>query len=108
MAHYGNPWWEEAWKITWSTPHVYADLGGGTAFKRSLLMWREIFAPNGVLDEESLGKVMFASDVGYFRGEPEVQPYFDFYDELFEAVRAPESLREKVNRGNAMALFGLD
>ena len=26
MAHYGNPWWEEAWKITWSSPNVYADL----------------------------------------------------------------------------------
>jgi hypothetical protein len=56
----------------------------------------------------SLSKVLFASDVGYFTGEPEVQPYFEFYDRLFDAVGAPESLREKVNRGNAIELFGLE
>jgi predicted TIM-barrel fold metal-dependent hydrolase len=107
MAHYGNPWWEEAWKIAWSTPHVYADMGGGTAIYRSLAMWREMFAPNGVLDETSLAKLMFASDVGYFEGEPNVKPYFDFYDKLLDAVGAPEELRERVNRGNAAALFAL-
>jgi predicted TIM-barrel fold metal-dependent hydrolase len=107
MAHYGNPWWEEAWKIAWSTPNVYADLGGGTAIFRSLTMWREMFAPNGVLDETSLTKLMFASDVRYFDVEPDVKPYCDFYDGLFEAVGAPEELRERANRGNAEALFGI-
>jgi predicted TIM-barrel fold metal-dependent hydrolase len=107
MAHYGNPWWEEAWKVAWSTPHVYADMGGGTAFKRSLVMWREMLAPNGVLDEVSVGKLMFASDVGYFEHEPGVQPYFEFYDKLFDAIGAPDALREQVNRGNALELFGL-
>ena len=108
MAHYGNPWWEEAWKITWSTPNVYADMGGGTAFIRSLVMWREMLAPNGKLDEASLAKLMFASDVKYFNGEPEVGSYFEFYDELLDLVGAPEELRERVNRGNAMTLFGLE
>jgi len=108
MAHYGNPWWEEAWKVTWSVPNVYADMGGGTAFQRSLLMWRETLAPNGKLDEESVGKLLFATDVGYFRGDPDVDPYFDFYDKLFDAVGAPEELRERVNRGNAMTLFGVE
>jgi predicted TIM-barrel fold metal-dependent hydrolase len=107
MAHYGNPWWEEAWKITWSVPNVYADMGGGTAYKRSLSMWRETLAPNGVLDEESVSKLMFASDVSVFAHEPEVQPYFDFYDALFDAIGAGPDLREKVNRGNAVDLFGL-
>jgi predicted TIM-barrel fold metal-dependent hydrolase len=107
MAHYGNPWWEEAWKVALSTPNVYADMGGGTAFRRSLSMWREMLAPNGVLDETSVAKLMFASDVGYFEGEPNVQPYFEFYDRLFDAVGAPESLRERVNRGNAIELFQL-
>ena len=107
MAHYGNPWWEEAWKITWSTPNVYADMSGGTAYKRSLLLWREMLAPNGRLDEDSLRKLMFASDVTYFAGAPEVAPYLEFYDALFDAVTAPASLREQVNRGNAIELFGL-
>jgi predicted TIM-barrel fold metal-dependent hydrolase len=107
MAHYGNPWWEEAWKVAWSTPNVYADMSGGTAFRRSLSMWREMLAPNGVLDETSVVKLMFASDAAYFEGESDVQPYFEFYDRLFDAVGAPESLRERVNRGNAAELFGL-
>ncbi|UCC67713.1 MAG: amidohydrolase family protein [Armatimonadota bacterium] len=108
MAHYGNPWWEEAWKVTWSVPNVYADMGGGTAFQRSLLMWREMLAPNGELDEEGVRKLMFATDVGYFSGDPEVGPYLNFYDKLLDAIGAPEELRERVNRGNAIALFGLE
>jgi len=107
MSHYGNPWWEEAWKITWSTPNVYADLSGGTAFQRSLVMWREMLAPNGKLDEESVAKLLFASDVGYFEGGPGVEPYFAFYDALLDTVGATEALRERVNRGNAVELFGL-
>ncbi len=107
MAHYGNPWWEEAWKIAWSTPNVYADMGGGTAFTRSLLMWREMLAPNGLLDEASVAKLMFATDVRYFDSEPQVEPYIRFYEDLLEAVGAPESLRERVNCGNALALFNI-
>ena len=108
MAHYGNPWWEEAWKITWSNPNVYAELSGGTAFKRSLSMWSEVFAPNGVLDEESLGKVLFATDVRVFIENEGFEPYFQFYDRLFAAVGASKAMREQVNRGNAIRLFGLE
>ena len=109
MAHYGNPWWEEAWKITLSAPNVYADLSGGTAYRRSLAMWRETLAPNSLLDEESVGKLMFASDMSYFADDTEedLPPYFKFYDALFDAVGAPAELRGKVNRGNAIKLFGL-
>ncbi len=110
MAHFGNPWWEEAWKITWSNPMVHAELSGGTAYQRSLLMWREIFAPNGNLDTQTLNKVLFASDIVIFEhpGEEGFQPYFEFYDKLLDAVKAPEELRERVNRGTAMELFELD
>lgn len=110
MAHFGNPWWEEAWKITWSNPMVHAELSGGTAYRRSLLMWREIFSPNGNLDTETLNKVLFASDIVIFEnpGNEGFQPYFEFYDKLFDAVKAPEELREKVNRGTAVELFELE
>ncbi len=107
MAHYGNPWWEEAWKIAWSTPNVFADLSGGTARFRSLSMWTEMLAPNGKLDEVSAGKLLFASDVRYFGEEPEVEPYFEFYDALLGAIGAPPELQERVNRGSARELFGL-
>ena len=109
MAHFGNPWWEEAWKITWSNPLVYAELSGGTAFRRSLRMWEDIFAPNGNLDTETMSRVVFASDVSFFShpGQEGFEPYFEFYDKLFDTIGAPPELREKVNRETAMELFGV-
>ena len=109
MAHFGNPWWEEAWKITWSNPLVYAELSGGTAYRRSLRMWQDIFCPNGDLDTETLNKVLFASDVSFFShaGNEGFERYFEFYDKLYHAIAAPEELRERINRGAAMELFGL-
>jgi predicted TIM-barrel fold metal-dependent hydrolase len=107
MAHFGNPWWEEAWKILWSVPTCYAELSGGTAYKRSISMWAEIFAPNGVLDGESFGKLLFATDMSLFREKEGFEPYFEFYDKLFDAVKAPPEMRARVNRGNALKLFAL-
>jgi len=107
MAHFGNPWWEEAWKILWSVPNVYAELSGGTAYKRSISMWAEMFAPNGELDEESMSKLLFASDMSIFREDEGFEPYFVFYDKLFDAVGASAEMREKVNRGTTLRLFGL-
>jgi predicted TIM-barrel fold metal-dependent hydrolase len=110
MAHYGNPWWEEAWKIAWSAPNVYADLCGGTAIFRSLAIWREMFAPNGRLDEASLSKLTFATDERVFHSDYEdnCKPFFEFYDKLFDAIGASESQREQANRGTLLRLFGLD
>jgi len=31
MAHFGNPYWDECWKIIQEHPTVFADLSGGTA-----------------------------------------------------------------------------
>ena len=105
MAHFGNPWWEEAWKMIWSVPNIYADLSGGTAYRRSLSMWSEMFAPNGELHTESFSKVCFGSDVTYFRQNFPFEPYIEFYEKLYDAVRAPDDLREQVNRGNVLSLF---
>lgn len=109
MAHFGNPWWEEAWKITWSNPLVHAELSGGTAYRRSLRMWADIFAPNGDLDTETLNRILFASDVSFFShaGHEGFEPYFEFYDKLFDTIGAPPELRERANRGTAMELFEL-
>ncbi|MEI6503993.1 MAG: amidohydrolase family protein, partial [Armatimonadota bacterium] len=51
MSHFGNPYWDECWKVMWAHPTVYADMSGGTAILRSRLFWREMFAPNGQLLE---------------------------------------------------------
>jgi predicted TIM-barrel fold metal-dependent hydrolase len=107
MAHFGNPWWEEAWKISWSHPNVYADLSGGTAIHRATRMWAETFAPDGALLESSVRKLCFASDVRYFLEDAyPFEPYITFYDRILERIGASEALREQVYRGNAGALFG--
>ena len=106
MAHFSNPWWEEAWKICWSRPNVYADLSGGTALHRAVRMWAEMFAPDGNLLESSIRKLCFGSDVSYFEpGPPAFPPYIRFYERLFEALRLPPDIREQVNRGNLLTLF---
>ena len=108
MAHFSNPWWEEAWKVCWTRPNVYADLSGGTAIRRSLNMWAETFAPNGELMADSLGKICFASDMSYLHGrEHGFRRYVDFYQALLDRVGAPKRLRDRVWAGNARKLFGI-
>ena len=107
LPHFGNPWWEEAWKMIASHRNVYADLSGGTAYRRSLLMWSEMFAPNGVLDAASAGKLCFGTDAGYFDSRSDgVEAYIAFYEQLFDRIGLPAELRERVNAGNVSALFG--
>ena len=109
MAHYSNPWWEEAWKISWSHPNVYADLSGGTAIHRATRMWAEIFAPDGALLESSVRKLCFGSDVRYFQeGAFAFEPYIAFYDRILDRIGASESLKSQVYWGNVRQLFGLD
>lgn len=107
MAHFGNPWWEEAWKVTWANPNIYADLSGGTAIRRSMNMWRDIFAPNGELHADSFSKLCFGSDVTYFSSTFGFEPYIEFYEKFYDAVKAPEALRERTDRGNILSLFDI-
>ncbi|MEN6547825.1 MAG: amidohydrolase family protein [Armatimonadia bacterium] len=108
MSHFGNPYWEECWKVMWAHPTVYADLSGGTAIKRSMLFWRETFAPNGELLEECATKLCFGTDAGYFGGDPGSDAYIRFYERLLDEIGAPPELREKINSGNILSLFKLD
>ena len=106
MAHFGNPWWEETWKMISTHQNVYADFSGGTAYRRSLLMWSEMFAPNGRLDAASAGKLCFGSDTSFFiRDSYRFTDYIDFYQRFFDRVGMPEDLREKINSGNILKLF---
>ncbi|MBM4050643.1 MAG: hypothetical protein FJ279_36565, partial [Planctomycetes bacterium] len=94
MSHFGNPLWEECWKIMWAHPTVYADLSGGTAILRSMLFWKEMFAPNGQLMPECLGKLCFGTDTSYFGERHGFEPYIRFHERLFDEVAAPPALRE--------------
>jgi predicted TIM-barrel fold metal-dependent hydrolase len=108
MSHFSNPWWEEAWKVSWSRPNVYADLSGATAFRRSMNMWAEMFAPNGELMTDSLSKLCFASDMDYLHdGRHGFQPYVDFYERLLDRLEAPQRLRRLIWSGTAKKLFGV-
>ena len=106
MAHFGNPWWEEAWKMISSHKNIYADLSGGTASRRSMDMWKEIFAPNGNLDTAAVSKLCFGTDgqsllPGHY-GTPDVTK---FYDKLFDTLKIPAEIQEKVNRENILKLL---
>jgi predicted TIM-barrel fold metal-dependent hydrolase len=108
MAHFSNPWWEEAWKISWTRENVWTDLSGATAINRSMSTWAETFAPNGKLIASSLKKLTFASDVDFLHNrEHDFKPYIDFYEELLERVKAPAALRRKVWGGTMARLLGL-
>lgn len=107
MAHFGNPWWEECWKIISSHPNVYADFSGGTAVRRSMRMWSDMFMPDGRPDVAAIAKLCFATDGSYcFQGlKPEfVERYTAFYDQFFDVVKMTDDLRDKVNRGNILNL----
>lgn len=106
MAHFGNPWWEEAWSILKSHRNIYADFSGGTALVRSMALWKEMFAPNGRLHAATVGKLCFASDDSHFfpnaRGYLEVMK---FYDRFCEELQVPGELRQRIDRENLLALL---
>jgi predicted TIM-barrel fold metal-dependent hydrolase len=109
MAHFGNPWWEEAWTVLKSHKNIYADLSGGTARAKSMAMWRELFAPNGRLHTASAGKLCFASDATHFSpGQFGYSVHIEFYERLYEALQLPNDLRLKIDRENILHLIGSD
>ena len=109
MSHYSNPWWEEAWKVSWTKKNVWADLSGGSAINRSIRMWADLFAPDDKLFEPCVRKLLFGSDVHYFLDDQfPFEPYLTFHDAIYDRIGLSPELRELVDRGNARAFFGLD
>ncbi len=106
IAHFGNPWWEECWKMIASLKNVYADFSGGTAITRSMKMWKDIFCPNGKLDANAVSKLCFGSDVDYFLPENcfGYTRYIEFYQRFFDELNVPRELQDKVNSENILRL----
>lgn len=107
MAHFGNPWWEEAWKVCASWKNIYADLSGGTCTKRSMDMWAEIFAANGELHTISVSKLCFATDAAYFEtgnGDGSITSKIDFHNRLFDRIKVPNEIRLRIWRENILKL----
>ena len=107
MSHFGNPWWEETWTVMKSNKNVYADLSGGTACKKAMTMWKEMFAPDGKLDEASVGKLCFASDGCALIADGGLGRHVEHHDRLYDALGLPEALRRKIDWDNAAMLFGV-
>ncbi len=107
MAHFGNPWWEEAWKVMASHAHVYADFSGGTAKTRSMSMWREMFAPDGRLDSKAVGKLCFACDGSPFSTATDsYTAIIEFYERFYDALHLSAEQHHRIDRGNILALIG--
>lgn len=105
MAHFGNPWWEEAWTLLKSNKNTYADLSGGTAYKKSMNMWKEMFAPNGMLDEKTVSKLCYGADDSMFSpGHFGYQAFLDFYDKLYDELKLPQEIRNMIDRENILML----
>jgi predicted TIM-barrel fold metal-dependent hydrolase len=108
MAHYGNPWFEEGWKVSWSKKNVYGDLCGGTAIHRSIRFWADLFAPDGELFEDAIVKLCFGSDMHVHSADDfTVDQYIRFYNRIYDAIGLSPALRELINRGNTARIFGL-
>ena len=107
MAHFGNPWWEEAWKVTSAHSNIRADLSGGTACRRDMRMWEWIFSPNGETDLRVLERLCFGTDACPFHLENYLKtPHFAFYDHLYEHLKLSRELCDRINYGNALELIG--
>ncbi len=104
MAHFGNPWWEEALTVL-GNKNIYADLSGGTAYRKSMNMWRELFAPNGKLDTAKVIKLCYAADDSMFTpGYFGYRNFMKFYDDIYEMLDLPDEIRRKIDRENILML----
>ncbi len=105
IAHFGNPWWEETYALIKNNKNTFADFSGGSAYKRSLAFWREMFAPDGNLDVKCVSKLCYAADGWMFHvGIFEDTPLQQFYDRLYETLGLPHDLRQLIDRDNILRL----
>jgi len=105
MAHFGNPWWEEAWSVMKSDINIYADLSGGTAIEKPMDLWKGLFRPNGKLHVQTVSKLCYGADDSMFHaGYFGYDRFIAFYEALYEALALPEEIRLKIDRENILAL----
>mgnify|MGYP001286499037 CR=1 FL=1 len=106
MAHFGNPWWEEAWTVLKSCPNIYAELSGGTAYRKPMSMWTNLFAANGVLHTDSVSRLCFANDGEVVTTDPNYYAkIIDFHERLYDALKLPDEIRRRIDRENILRLM---
>ena len=64
-------------------------------------MWKELFAPDGKLDEKVVSILCYASDEGIFSPDQyEFYELFEFYDRLYDALQVTDELKGLIDYGN--------
>jgi len=108
MAHYGAPWYDEATQIIKCNKNIYADLSGGTAYRRDLEQWRQQLAPNGKLNGAVVEKLCYGTDAQYLvpGGRNGAEGLDEFHAALYECLKLPEDLRQRIDHGNIADLVG--
>jgi predicted TIM-barrel fold metal-dependent hydrolase len=88
-AHFGNPWWEEAYLVISKRENIYCDFSGMTLRRRPLSLLEGIFHKDGAFDEERFAKVLFATDL-------EVKEMVEYHEKVFDHFKVSDELKEKV------------
>lgn len=105
MAHFGNPWWDEAHSLLQSASNIYADFSGGSAYRRSMAAWKDLLAPNGSFNPKVVSKLVYAADAWMFHaGHFEDDAQMAFYDRLYDALGLPQDIRALIDRENILRL----
>jgi len=107
IAHFGNPWWEEAFCILRAHKNVYADFSGGSCLRRPLDFWSQLFAPNGKLDTKAIQKLCYGTDAIYCQQANDysaVRSISDFYEAFMERVAVPPEIQQMIYRESILGL----
>ena len=110
IAHFGNPWWDEAFCIMRAHRHVYADFSGGSCMRRPLDQWAHLFAPSGVPDTKALRKLCFGTDAMYCQQDNDYSVTRDlttFYERFMARIAVPEEIQNLIYRENMLELTRL-
>ena len=106
MAHFGNPYWDDAFKVVAANANIYADLSGGSAYRRDMADWARLFAPNGQPRRDVLSKLMFGTDKTLHKDYNQRAPgYIRFYSDLFFKIGLDSATADLIWQGNAARLF---
>ncbi len=109
MSHFGNPWWEEAWKIISSHKNIYADFSGGTAKGKEMKVWKSLFTFEGKLHTQSIKKICFGTDGAPFIKESTdgIKKMIIFYENFYKILKVPKEIQKLINSENAKMLYKL-
>jgi len=115
MAHFGNPWWDEAFCVIRAHRNIYADFSGGTCLRQPLDCWGHLFAPDGRPDTKALAKLCFGTDAMYCQQQQndgstaaEITGFAaeitGFYERFLDYAQVPEEIRKGIWRETILQL----